>query len=139
MMGYKNPAERETSLADNWPPRNHVKQNSMRCRSPQPVWVALFILGFFGSVRASAAPLTSRGWMVLLDEPPAVERYPGRFATTRAAAEPYRAHLRQMQSNLRAQVEARNVRVTGTVQHLLNALFVKATPAQAAALRTLPG
>ena len=86
----------------------------------------------------SAAPPSNR-WMVILSEPPAVKVYPGRFRTTRAAAEPYRQHLRSVQAGLRSQIEARHLRVTGGIQHLMNGLFVVASPAQAAALRNLPG
>ena len=73
------------------------------------------------------------------------ERTAGRAALsrpvpdTRAAAEPYRQHLRQVQAGLRTQIEGQHVRVTGGIQHLMNGLFVVASPAQAAALRNLPG
>lgn len=89
------------------------------------------------SAKAAAPP--SNQWMVILNEPPAVKRYPGRFQITRATAEPYRQHLRQVQAGLRSQIEARHVHVTGGIQHLMNGLFVVASPAQAAALRNLPG
>lgn len=86
----------------------------------------------------AAVPATTR-WVVILNEKPVVERYPGRIEKTRAAAEPYRRHLQQVQAGLRPQIEATHARVTGSLQHLLNAVFVTATPAQAAALRKLPG
>src|SRR5580658_276094 len=89
------------------------------------------------SARAAAPP--SNRWMVILNEPPAVKRYPGKFRATRAAAEPYRQHLRDVQAGLRAQIEARHIRVTGGIQHLMNGLFVHASSAQAASLRNLPG
>lgn len=77
--------------------------------------------------------------MVLLAEPPVVERFPGRIEQTRAASEPYRQHLREVQQGIRAQIEAMHVPVTGAVQHLLNGLFVRAVPEQTALLRSLPG
>jgi len=77
--------------------------------------------------------------MVLLAEPPVVDRFPGRIEQTRAASESYRQHLRDAQQNVRTQIEAMSVMVTGAVQHLLNGVFVNATPAQAAALGSLPG
>jgi uncharacterized protein (TIGR03437 family) len=89
------------------------------------------------SARGAAPP--SNRWMVILNEPPAVKRFPGKFRTTRAAAEPYRQHLRSVQAGLRAQIEGQHVRVTGGIQHLMNGLFVHASAAQAAALRNLPG
>lgn len=57
----------------------------------------------------------------------------------RAAAAPYRQHLQQVQAGLRPQMESMHVRVTGSLQHLLNGIFVTATPEQAAALRKLSG
>jgi uncharacterized protein (TIGR03437 family) len=77
--------------------------------------------------------------MVVLAEPPVVERFPGRIEQTRTASEPYRQHLRDAQQALRAQIETMGVPVTGAVQHLLNGIFVRATPDQAAALGSLPG
>jgi hypothetical protein len=88
---------------------------------------------------ASAASTTGRQWIVILNEKPVVEQYPGRIERTRAVAEPYRQHLQQAQAALRPRIEGMHVRVTGSVQHLLNGMFVVATPAQAAALRKLPG
>jgi uncharacterized protein (TIGR03437 family) len=88
---------------------------------------------------ALAAPPLSREYVVMLNEPSVVSRYPGRIEATRAVSEPYRQHLKQVQADLTRQIEAINVRVIGGVQHLANALFVKATPAQAAALKSLPG
>jgi uncharacterized protein (TIGR03437 family) len=89
--------------------------------------------------RLPAASPPSNEWMVLLTEPPVVERFPGRIERTQAASEPYRQHLREVQQAMRARIEALQIPVTGAVQHLLNGLFVRATPDRAAALRTLPG
>src|SRR5450755_1217346 len=89
------------------------------------------------STRA-AMPAASR-WFVLLNEKPAAERFPGRVEGTRAAAEPYRQHLRQVQAGMRPRIEGLHARVTGSLQHLLNGIFVVANPEQAAALRQLPG
>ena len=86
-----------------------------------------------------AAPPPSDQWMVLLSDSPVVERYPGRIERTRAAAAGYRQHIVDAQTDLRAQIAAQGIKVIGAVQHLLNGVFVAATPAQAAALRNLPG
>ena len=85
-----------------------------------------------------ATPATSR-WIVLLTEKPVVEQYPGRIEKIQTAAAHYRQHLQQVQASLRPHIEALHVRVTGALQHLLNGILVTATPAQAAALRKLPG
>src|ERR1022692_3134235 len=71
----------------------------------------------------SAATSSASRWVVVLNEPPAVRKYPGRIERTRAASEPYRQHLRQVQTNMRSQIESTHARVTGAVQHLLNGVF----------------
>ena len=105
--------------------------------------LTLFISVFAASLAlapaAGAATPAATRWLVLLNEKPVAERYPGRIEKTRAAAAPYRQHLQQVQAGLRPQIEGMHVRVTGSLQHLLNGIFVVATPAQAAALRKLPG
>ncbi len=85
------------------------------------------------------APSPATRWVVILNEKPVTEQYPGRIEKIRAVSEPYRQHLLQAQAALRPRIEGQHARVTGSVQHLLNAIFVVATPAQAAALRKLPG
>jgi minor extracellular serine protease Vpr len=103
------------------------------------IFVSIFVAGFaLAPVTRAANPGTTR-WIVLLNEKSVVERYPGRIEKTRAAAAPYRQHLQQVQAGMRSQIEATNARVTGSLQHLLNGVLVTATPAQAAALRKLPG
>jgi minor extracellular serine protease Vpr len=99
-----------------------------------------FVFLIFGfSIRLLAAPHPGNEWMVLLTEAPVVERFPGRIERTEAASEPYRQHLREVQQAIRGQIEALQIPVTGAVQHLLNGVFVRATPAQAAMLRGLSG
>ena len=91
---------------------------------------------------AAAAPTRTPNatrWIVLLTEKPVAEQYPGRIEKIRDTAAPYRLHLQQVQAGLRPQIEGMHVRVTGALQHLLNGIFVVATPAQAATLRKLPG
>ena len=105
------------------------------CRSG----IVLLLSFALASVLPAATPLPSHEWMLLLSDTPVVERFPGRIEQTRAASDTYRQHLRDVQSALRTQLEAQSIKVTGSVQHLLNAVFVSATPDQAAALRNLPG
>src|ERR1017187_5332052 len=99
---------------------------------------ALFLLFALASL-LPAAPPPSHEWVVLLAEPAVVERFPGRIEQTRAASDSYRQHLRTAQQDVRARIAAMSVTVTGAVQHLLNGVFVNATPEQAAALSSLPG
>ncbi|MGA2741793.1 MAG: S8 family serine peptidase [Bryobacteraceae bacterium] len=101
--------------------------------------ISLFLAALAYAPAAFGATPPSNRWLVILNEPPAAQRFPGKFRTTRATAEPYRQHLRSVQTGLRSQIEGQHVRVTGGIQHLMNGLFVVASPTQAAALRNLPG
>jgi minor extracellular serine protease Vpr len=112
------------------PPRVHKTM----CRSGCTTLLLLALTNLL-----PGAPPPSHEWMLLLSEPPVVQQYPGRIEQTRAVSAAYRQHLRDVQSSLRAQIAAQSIAVTGAVQHLLNGIFVVATPAQAAALRNLPG
>jgi len=141
----------KTSVLNCWnqslPPRSFAKARcALFCHLTMPPRVhqtmrqsgtTLLLLAFANLLPAAAPP--SHEWMLLLSEPPVVQQYPGRMEQTRAVSEAYRQHLRDVQSNLRAQIAARSIAVTGAVQHLLNGIFVIATPAQAVALRSLPG
>ncbi len=100
--------------------------------------LALITLAPATRIAQAVPPLTS-DYVVILDEAPVVSRYPGRIERTRAVSEPYRQHLRQVQAALRGQIEAQHIRVLGGVQHLMNALFVRATPQQAEALKNMTG
>src|SRR5581483_1901191 len=101
--------------------------------------VFLFASILFLALPSYAMAAASGEWIVILSEAPVVERYPGRMQSTRTVAGPYRQHLQQVQASLRSEVGFKNIRVTGGVQHILNAIFVKATPEQAEALRSMTG
>jgi minor extracellular serine protease Vpr len=116
---------------------DRVSLNIMRLKQ-LTLLTTIFAAAVMSVPSASAAPPVRR-WMVILSEPSVVERYPGRIEKIRAVAAPYRQHLQQVQASLRAQIEGMHIRVTGGVQHVMNGLFVTATPAQAASLRTLAG
>jgi len=113
-----------------------VSPNIMRLK--QLTLLTTILMGAMWAPSAMAAPPVHR-WMVILNEPSVVERYPGRIERTRVAAAPYRQHLQQTQASLRAQIEGMHIHVTGAVQHVMNGLFITATPAQAAKLRGLSG
>ena len=97
------------------------------------------VIFFVFLTRANAIPPLTSEYVVILSEPAVVNRYPGRIERTRAASQAYRQHLRDTQAALRPQLESRGIRVLGGIQHLMNALFVRATPQQADALKTVPG
>lgn len=101
--------------------------------------LVILISGSFALIPQPAVAANTTEWLVLLTDPPVVKQYRGRVETTRAAAEPYRQHLLQVQASLRPQIEATHARVTGSLQRLLNGMIVVATPQQVAAIRQLSG
>ena len=78
-------------------------------------------------------------YALILDDEPVITRFLGRDAHRSAAAELYRRQITTAQQAVRAAVGSRRVTVTGSADTVLNALFVHATPEQAANLKTVPG
>jgi minor extracellular serine protease Vpr len=92
----------------------------------------------------SALPLFSadRGsgrYIVILEDPPLAQQFPSSKDRKSAAAVDQRRKIEAAQQTLRRKLEARKIEVLGSVQTILNALFVQATEAQAAEVRKLPG
>ncbi len=86
------------------------------------VGVSLLLIGL---LPALAGERLTR-YAIVLSEPP-------------AAAGTQRSRLAASQQNLRATLEQRKIRVTGSVQTLANAIFVETARENAAALRAMPG
>lgn len=80
-----------------------------------------------------------RHYALVLDDPAVADRFPNRGATHSAAAENYRAAIRNRQENLKRELALRKFAVVGAVDTLSNAIFVAATPDRAAGLSRLPG
>ncbi|MFN7998916.1 MAG: S8 family serine peptidase, partial [Bryobacteraceae bacterium] len=112
----------------------------MRCFSTRKPALTVLVLGLLTLI-SPLWPLSpgAAEWIILLDEAPALARFPGRYESTHAVADAYRQHLREVQALVRARIESRNMHVTGALQHVLNAMLVKATLAQAQELRGVPG
>jgi uncharacterized protein (TIGR03437 family) len=90
------------------------------------------------SVTAQAATVNNRYALILAD-PPAAARFAARADLASDAAVRYRQNLATAQAGVRAELASRNLRVTGSVSTLLNAVFVAATPDRVAELKTIPG
>lgn len=56
-----------------------------------------------------------------------------------AAGAAWRSRIEAAQTAVRAQLAAKNIRVTGSASTLLNAIFVAATPANVADIKSIPG
>lgn len=101
----------------------------MRLRVP-----ALFLSVLF-SIQVFATRTYNRYALVLEDAP--VSAVSGRGVSLEAEAQ--RSSIGLAQAHLRAELESRKIGVTGSVQTLVNAIFVQATPDRLPELRSLPG
>lgn len=100
----------------------------------------LFLLIFASLSALRAAPPAARSgrYALILSDPSAAE-FAQAHRNAPHAVENHRQQLRDAQSALRSQLANRKYKVTGSVETVLNAVFVIATPAQVAELRSLPG
>ncbi len=98
----------------------------------------LLIFSCLGVLRAAPSAAFSGRYALILSDPSAAE-FAQAHRNARQAVENHRQQLRDAQSSLRSQLANRHYTVTGSVQTVLNAVFVIATPAQVAELRSLPG
>ena len=78
-------------------------------------------------------------YTLILDDPPVSARFSSAEASEERSARDYGARIRQTQQTVRQRLESRGVRVLGSVDTLLNALFVAAPAERRAELAELPG
>jgi uncharacterized protein (TIGR03437 family) len=78
-------------------------------------------------------------YALVLADPPVARKVESRAALHSAAAQAQLQRIRSAQSGVLAELARRNVKVTGTAQTLLNAVFVTATREEAAQLAGMPG
>ena len=103
-----------------------------------PKW--LRVAGLCAVLAASAAAASRvEEWAVVLKAPPVASRVTARAALKGAEALAGRQAIARAQRAVRAELQSRGLRVTGSAQVLVNAIFVRATPEQARQLRLLPG
>src|SRR5690242_7057093 len=95
------------------------------------------------ALAAAALPALSQQYSdqyaLILSDEPVITRFQGRDAHRSAAAEAYRRQISTAQQTVRAAARSRRVNVTGSADTVLNAVFVHATPEQAADLKSVPG
>jgi len=108
-----------------------------RPRAASPARVAPRATPFAGAhIRPHFVP---NRYMVFLADPPVSARYTKREDLETSAAAAYRGRIQTTQQNLARDLGTRNIRVTGSVDTLLNAVFVAVTPDRLAEIRALPG
>ncbi len=100
-------------------------------------YICLLVLGCVGLLYSAQPHFSGRYALILTDQSAA--EFSRAHGAAPLAVENHRQQIRIAQASLRAELARRNYTVTGSVQTLLNAVFVAATPAQVAELRSLPG
>lgn len=78
-------------------------------------------------------------YTLLLQDPPVASRFEGRARMQSAAAVQYRGQIEARQQAVLAQLAARNIRVSGRVSTLLNAVFVIAPSGRVSEMLAIPG
>src|SRR5882724_10021453 len=96
----------------------------------------LFIL--FAVPFLRAAQIYER-YALILNDPPVGEFSQSNKNAPQAVTGSHRQRILAAQNSLRSELARRNFNVTGSVQTVLNAVFVRATPDRLAELRALPG
>jgi uncharacterized protein (TIGR03437 family) len=86
-----------------------------------------------------SAEVLSGRYALILSDPPAVQRFATAEGLRSAAGRDYRQRVQAAQLTLRRELERRSFRVTGSVQVLMNAVFVQASKDRMAELSGLPG
>ena len=87
---------------------------------------------------AVAQTLPNR-YTLILEDPPVAERFKSANAMRAEAALDYRASIQQKQKALRNELAQRKIEVTGSVETVLNAIFVIAPKERVPELKSLPG
>ena len=78
-------------------------------------------------------------YILFLADPPVSSRFVLREEMQTAAALSYRQQILARQQDVRRELANRGIRVSGSVDTLLNAIFVTATPNRAPELQAIPG
>src|ERR1035438_4030015 len=78
-------------------------------------------------------------YALVLEDPPVAQKAQSRVALQSPEAQAHLQKVRGAQTRVLAELAARKVRVSATSQILVNAIFVRVAPEQAAALQNIPG
>ena len=103
--------------------------------------IAIFLALCFSVARPlySATFLANRYALILADVPVAERMTAYRLEAQTTQARDYQRAIEAAQQRLRTELDTRGIRIAGSAQVLINALFVEADPAREAELRALPG
>ncbi|HLK69238.1 MAG TPA: S8 family serine peptidase [Bryobacteraceae bacterium] len=96
--------------------------------------LSLLVFAAFGQTRSRLLD-----YALVLTDPPVAQNTHSRVALAGPAAQRQLSRIRQAQSGVRAELQRRKIPVAGSVQLLVNAVFVSATRETAAQLSAIPG
>ncbi|PYT23664.1 MAG: hypothetical protein DMG57_31305, partial [Acidobacteria bacterium] len=99
------------------------------------LWLALAVLGS----TALGAQTRLDDYALILSDPPLAQQVSSSKDLHRGTSLDHAARLQAAQKQLSDELTLRSIRVTGSAQILVNAVFVRASADQAAALRSIPG
>src|ERR1017187_1244942 len=94
----------------------------------------LLVTAAFAQTRSRLAE-----YALVLEDPPVAQKAQSRVALQSNEAQAHLQKVRGAQRLVLAELAAREVRVSSTSQILVNAIFVRVVPGQAAALQNIPG
>ena len=97
------------------------------------------VLVLLASAAFGQTPTRLVDYAVVLEEPPVARKVQSRAALHGVVAQAQLQRIRSAQSGVLAELARRHVKVTGTAQTLLNAVFVTATREEAAQLAGMAG
>ncbi|MGD0870821.1 MAG: S8 family serine peptidase [Bryobacteraceae bacterium] len=90
-------------------------------------------------MKLAAPQFVANRYIVFLQDPPVSARYTGREAMATTEALAYQRQIVARQQSLMTELANRNIRVTGSVNTVLNAVFVATTPDRLAEIQALSG
>ncbi len=99
----------------------------------------LFFLISIAGLIPGFAQIASNRYALILDDPPASSQFSSRGAMRSAAAASYVQQIQARQQTLRAALTRANIKTTGSVSTLMNAVFVVAPKARVTEMQGLPG
>lgn len=97
------------------------------------------MLAYLAGLPAVSAQTIPNRYALILEDPPVTSRFTTRESVKSVAAIGYHQQIQARQRTLRNELVKRNIRVTGSVTTLMNAVFVAASPDRVPELRGLPG
>src|SRR5579871_250290 len=102
-------------------------------------FVLFRFIAFVLCVMPALAQFVPNRYTLLLEDPPVAARFTSRAEMASAAAVQYRNQIETRQRAVLAELASRNIRVTGRVSTLINAIFVIAPASRLSELQALPG